>query len=201
MNFLIFHHSFWSECILLIQFFWPYSPEPHPPPAPSCHKPPQNSSPLFCNFLDNSFIIIQHVRLANKVCKQPWAHVPHHHPPLLCFLPSSYLLTRSCKGEIIYSAISNDFMLSFSVFVATLLSILIFCTFFNLPLPSTLYISQFYEWNFLSFITPFCLSISCWSSSFDLTLLSHILLLPHLSTNHHKTHLYCFVSFWIPFSS
>ena len=79
---------------------------PHPPPAPSFHKPPQNSSPLFCNFLYNSFIIIQHVRLANKLCKQPGAHVP---PPLLCFLPSSYLLTTSCKGKIIYSAISNDF--------------------------------------------------------------------------------------------
>ena len=26
MKFLIFHHSFLSECVLLIQFFWSYSP-------------------------------------------------------------------------------------------------------------------------------------------------------------------------------
>ena len=31
----------------------------HPPPAPSFHKPPQNSSLLFCKFLDSIFIIMQ----------------------------------------------------------------------------------------------------------------------------------------------
>ena len=125
---------------------------------------------------------------------------PFHNTLHSCFLPPSYLPTTFCDGKIIHSAVVMIFMLFFSVFVATLPSISLFCTFFNFPLPSTLYISQIYEWNFLSFITPFCLSVSCWSSSFDLTLLSHILL-PHLSTKHHKTHLHCFVSFWITFSS
>ena len=76
-NFLIFHHSFLSECILLNQFFWPYSPEPHPPPAPSFHKPPQNSSPLFCKFLDNIFIIIQSLQHFLDTISWNFIHLDH----------------------------------------------------------------------------------------------------------------------------
>ena len=124
-------------------------------------------------------------------------------PPTTLVFPALIIpsITTSCKVKLFTVLYQMIFMLSLVFLWPHFPQFRFFAPFlmFHFPLHCIFlnFMNEFSNLSSLLFLSECILLIQF----FDLTLLSHILLLPHLSTNHHKTHPHCFVNFWITFSS